>query len=71
MSLGFTASSLGFVVIEFAVKGLQPATKVSMFFLIAMYFLHTIGELCLSPIGLSLVYKLSPQKYFDDGCKGF
>lgn len=63
MSLGLLLVALGFVVIEFAVKGLQPATKVSMFFLIAMYFLHTIGELCLSPIGLSLVNKLSPQKY--------
>jgi POT family proton-dependent oligopeptide transporter len=28
-----------------------------------MYFLHTCGELCLSPIGLSLVNKLAPFKF--------
>jgi POT family proton-dependent oligopeptide transporter len=37
--------------------------KVSMFWLIALYVLHTIGELCLSPIGLSLVSKLSPMRF--------
>lgn len=63
MALGLFLVAAGFVVIEFAVKDLDPKVKVSMFYLIAMYFLHTIGELCLSPIGLSLVNKLSPQKY--------
>ena len=37
--------------------------KVSMIWLIGMYALHTWGELCLSPIGLSLVNKLAPFKY--------
>ena len=33
-----------------------------MFWLLSLYFLHTIGELSLSPIGLSLVTKLSPPQ---------
>ena len=37
--------------------------KVSMIWLIGMYALHTWGELSLSPIGLSLVNKLSPVKF--------
>ncbi|MCO6495170.1 MAG: peptide MFS transporter [Bacteroidetes bacterium] len=41
----------------YAVSGLVPA-----FFLIMLYMLHTIGELTLSPVGLSLVTKLSPAK---------
>jgi proton-dependent oligopeptide transporter, POT family len=63
MAIGLALVALGYVVIEFAVKDLIPTAKVSMFFLIALYFLHSIGELCLSPIGLSLVNKLSPAKY--------
>ena len=63
MAVGLTLVTLGYVVIEFAVKDLVPSVKVSMFYLVALYFLHSIGELCLSPIGLSLVNKLSPPKY--------
>jgi POT family proton-dependent oligopeptide transporter len=36
--------------------------KVSPLWLIAVYFIHTIGELCLSPVGLSTVTKLSPAR---------
>ena len=36
--------------------------QASMLFLVGVYFLHTCGELCLSPIGLSLVTKLSPAR---------
>ncbi len=38
-------------------------TKVSSFWLILTYFVMTISELCLSPIGLSLVSKLAPRKF--------
>jgi POT family proton-dependent oligopeptide transporter len=34
-----------------------------MMWLITLYFLHTVGELCLSPIGLSLVNKLAPARF--------
>ena len=36
--------------------------KVSPLWLIAVYFIHTIGELCLSPVGLSTVTKLAPAR---------
>lgn len=58
---GLTLLGLGFVVLtmgnNYAVEGLVPA-----FFLIILYLLHTLGELTLSPVGLSLVTKLSPAK---------
>ena len=38
------------------------ANKAGMFWLVMTYLLHTIGELCLSPVGLSVVTKLSPPK---------
>lgn len=38
------------------------ANKSGIMWLIMTYLLHTIGELCLSPVGLSVVTKLSPPK---------
>jgi len=35
---------------------------VSPWWLIGLYFLHTVGELCLSPVGLSIVTKLAPPR---------
>ncbi|MBU2503273.1 MAG: peptide MFS transporter [bacterium] len=63
MSFGFFFMALGYLVISFGVDGLDPTTKVSMMWLISLYLLHTFGELCLSPIGLSAVSKLSPPKF--------
>lgn len=62
-SMGLVILALGYVVIALGVKGLGLGTKVSMFWLVALYVIHTIGELCLSPIGLSLVSKLSPMRF--------
>jgi len=45
------------------VQGGDVAVKVSMLFLVFAYLFHTLGELCLSPIGLSLVTKLAPLKF--------
>lgn len=42
---------------------LNVAVKASMFWLLMTYFFNTLGELCLSPIGLSMVSRLSPVKY--------
>ncbi|MBX2932355.1 MAG: hypothetical protein KF781_10470 [Chitinophagaceae bacterium] len=61
-ALGLLLLSLGYVVIAIGVKDIGPV-KVSMMWLIALYLLHTIGELCLSPIGLSLVNKLAPVRF--------
>jgi POT family proton-dependent oligopeptide transporter len=60
-SMGLLFLSLGYLVIAFGVKG--DVQKASMLWLIALYFLHTVGELCLSPIGLSLVNKLAPARF--------
>jgi len=63
MALGLALVALGYVVIAFAVYGMGAMDKVSMFWLIALYVIHTMGELCLSPIGLSMVSKLSPLRF--------
>ena len=63
MALGLLFMSLGYLWIAFGVKDVQTGIKVSMIWLVGMYALHTAGELCLSPIGLSLVNQLSPLKY--------
>ena len=63
MAIGLLLVSLGYVIIAFGVKGVDSTVKVSMIWLISLYFIHTIGELCLSPIGLSMVSKLSPLRF--------
>jgi POT family proton-dependent oligopeptide transporter len=63
MALGLLLLALGYLWIAFGVKDVQPNIKVSMIWLTGMYALHTCGELCLSPIGMSLVNKLSPLKF--------
>ena len=59
-ALGLMMLSIGYFVIAYATSGMQPGVKVSMWWLFALYWCHTIGELSLSPIGLSMVNKLSP-----------
>ncbi len=41
----------------------DPAVKPSMLFVVATYLWHTVGELCLSPTGLSYVTKAAPARY--------
>ena len=60
MGLGFLA--LGFLFIAFGTTG-SPAVQVSIMWLTGLYFLHTVGELFLSPIGLSMVNKLTPGRF--------
>ena len=62
-ALGLMFLSAGYLLIAFGVAGLDPAVKVSMMWLFGLYLLHTIGELCLSPIGLAMVVKLAPVKF--------
>jgi POT family proton-dependent oligopeptide transporter len=63
MAIGLLLLSLGYLWIAFGVDSVQPGVKVSMIWLTGMYLLHTMGELCLSPIGLALVNKLAPLKF--------
>lgn len=61
-AMGLMLLALGYLVIAFGVKGVEPGVKVSMLWLVSLYTIHTFGELCLSPIGLSMVNKLAPVK---------
>ncbi|MBZ5858076.1 peptide MFS transporter [Flavihumibacter profundi] len=63
MAAGLFLLALGYLWIAFGVKDVQAGIKVSMIWLTGMYAMHTCGELCLSPIGLSLVNKLAPVKF--------
>ncbi len=62
-SIGLFLLAIGYLVIAFGVKGLAPGVKVSMLWLVSLYTIHTFGELCLSPIGLSMVNKLAPIRF--------
>jgi POT family proton-dependent oligopeptide transporter len=62
-AIGLLLLAIGYMVIAIGVKGLEPGVKVSMMWLISLYSIHTFGELCLSPIGLSMVNKLAPIKF--------
>lgn len=62
-AIGLFLLALGYLVIAFGVKDVDPNVKVSMMWLVSLYWIHTIGELSLSPIGLSMVVKLSPVKF--------
>src|SRR5882724_586087 len=54
---------LGFLVIAFGAMLSGPAgNRVSPMWLVTVYLLHTIGELCLSPVGLSTMTKLAPVR---------
>jgi POT family proton-dependent oligopeptide transporter len=63
MAMGLMLLALGYVWIATGVNGVGAGVKVSMIWLIGMYMMHTLGELCLSPIGLSLFNKLAPIKF--------
>jgi POT family proton-dependent oligopeptide transporter len=63
MAMGLLLLALGYVWIATGVNGVGVGVKVSMIWLIGMYMMHTFGELCLSPIGLSLFNKLAPIKF--------
>ncbi|WP_076410979.1 peptide MFS transporter [Shewanella sp. UCD-KL12] len=63
-ALGLILLGIGFLFMIGAVlqMGGNPDAKSSMWWLVGAYFFHTMGELCLSPIGLSMVTKLAPLR---------
>lgn len=63
MGIGLLLLSLGYLWIAYGVKDVNAASKVSIIWLTGLYLLHTWGELCLSPIGLSLFNKLAPWRF--------
>jgi len=62
-AVGLMIMASGFIVMFFAAQIAAGGGKAPAFLLIMTYFLHTVGELCLSPISLSAVSKLSPRRY--------
>ena len=62
-AFGLIIMASGFLVMFFAAQIAASGLKVAPYWLIATYFLHTVGELCLSPVALSAVSKLSPKRF--------
>ena len=60
-ALGLFFAGIAFVVITFAAR-LTGAGRVSPLWLVVVYFIQTVGEMCLSPVGLSTITKLSPAR---------
>ena len=59
--LGLLGLAAGFFVLSWGAVNASPESPVSVNWLIVTYFLHTAGELCLSPVGLSSMTKLAPK----------
>lgn len=64
-AMGLILLGLGFAILAVGALSIPDGAKtaqVSMFWLIAAYLFHTLGELCISPVGLSYVSKLAPVR---------
>ncbi|MGQ8364630.1 peptide MFS transporter [Glaciecola sp. 1036] len=62
-AIGLIIMASGFFVMFFAAMLAADSMKVAPMWLVTTYFLHTVGELCLSPVALSAVSKLSPRRF--------
>ncbi|MBF0693883.1 MAG: peptide MFS transporter [Flavobacterium sp.] len=60
--MGLIIMAIGFGLLAFGSHGIASGVKVSMIWLVLAYLFHTLGELCLSPVGLSYVSKLVPGR---------
>lgn len=64
MATGVIIMGFGFVFMAMAAQDFEAGVdKSAMYWLVLAYLLHTIGELCSSPVALSFVTKLAPMKY--------
>ena len=64
-AMGLALVGVGFIILAVGASSIPQGAEtaaVSMIWLILAYFFHTTGELCLSPVGLSYVSKLSPKR---------
>ena len=64
-SIGLILLGLGFAFLSYGALSIPygaSSASVSVFWLILAYFFHTLGELCISPVGLSYVSKLAPSR---------
>lgn len=62
MGLGCILLGLGFVMLIYVSRGMSETTRINVLWLVASTFLYTLGELYLSPVGLSLVTKVAPAR---------
>jgi POT family proton-dependent oligopeptide transporter len=65
-AVGLVLLGLGFAVLAYGAAGIPQGARtaqVSMMFLSVAYLLHTMGELCISPVGLSYISKLAPARF--------
>jgi POT family proton-dependent oligopeptide transporter len=64
-ALGLAGMGLGFLVMVGAARVIGHGANgaAGPFWLVATYLLHTLGELCLSPVGLSATTQLAPRRY--------
>ncbi len=63
-ALGLIQMGVGFLIMYFAAKNVLDGTLAGIGWLTFTYMFHTLGELCLSPVGLSSYTKLAPKKYY-------
>jgi proton-dependent oligopeptide transporter, POT family len=61
-TFGLVCVSLSFAILVIPGAAAQQGIRVSPLWLVATYLLHTIGELCLSPVGLSAMTRLAPAR---------
>ncbi|MCB9189315.1 MAG: peptide MFS transporter [Flavobacteriales bacterium] len=61
-ALGLIIMAIGFGLLAWGASGAVGDAKVSMVWLVLAYLFHTLGELCISPVGLSYVSKLVPAR---------
>lgn len=59
---GLGLVGLGFLVLASGASIAEAGVRISPMWLLVTYFLHTMGELCLSPVGLSAMTKLAPAR---------
>jgi len=64
-AIGMVLLGIGMACVAIGASSIEPGAKtasVSMIWLILVYFFHTMGELCISPVALSYVSKLVPGR---------
>ncbi len=62
-AIGLALIALSYFIIAHNVKDLGTSGLLAIYWLVLLYLIQTFGELCLSPIGLSLVGKLAPKRF--------
>ena len=63
IAVGIMIMGFGFLFMRFAASEYEFIGYSSMYWLVLAYLFHTVGELCVSPVSLSYITKLAPEKY--------